>query len=111
MQNPKLVRELLGIPGKRLRELGDRLNERSLALEQVRAAVPPNLTPHILSAGLEHGRLTVGVTSAAWAARLRYSTAALRKTLGDATGTPVISVRIRIIPAGAAPLSRETGDA
>jgi hypothetical protein len=75
-------------------------------LEQVRAAVPASLTPHILSAGLEHGRLTVGVASAAWAARLRYSTAALRKTLGEATGTPVTSVRIRIVPPGAGPLSR-----
>jgi hypothetical protein len=72
-------------------------------LGQVRAALPAHLRPHILSAGLEQGRLTIGVTSAAWAARLRYSTAALRKALAEATGTHIVSVRIRVVPPGAAP--------
>jgi predicted nucleic acid-binding Zn ribbon protein len=45
---------------------------------RVRAELPPHEAAHVVSARLdEDGRLVVGMDSAAWAARLRYSTAEL----------------------------------
>ena len=45
---------------------------------RVRAALPPHEAAHVVSARLDHdGLLTVGMDSAAWAARLRYSTTEL----------------------------------
>src|SRR5208282_5065283 len=72
MQNPRLVSELLQLHGKKLRELGARLKKRAGVLDLVRGALPAKLAPHVCSAGLENGRLTLGVTGAVWASRLRY---------------------------------------
>lgn len=101
MQNPRLVSELLQGHGKKLRDLSDRLTERVAVLQAVHRALPPKLAASIASAGIEHGRLTIGVTNAAWASRLRYVTAALRKDLGAALGKEILSVRIRIVPPAA----------
>jgi hypothetical protein len=47
---------------------------------RVRALLPPQEAEHVVSAHLDaEGRLVVGMDSAAWAARLRYST---RELLG-----------------------------
>ena len=70
---------------------------RSLVLEQVRAALPPKLAAAVVSAGLEQGRLTIGVVGAVWASRLRYLTDSVRKKVGG-SGPAVLSVRIRVVP-------------
>jgi hypothetical protein len=45
---------------------------------QVRVELPPDDAAHVVSAHLDaEGRLVVGMDSAAWAARLRYSTTEL----------------------------------
>ena len=56
----------------------------------------PPLARAVASAGIEAGRLTVGVSGAAWASRLRYATAELKK-VGPAMGIEIRSVRIKVV--------------
>ncbi len=100
MQNPKSLRDLLSGPGKRLTALKTRSLQRSLVVDQVRAALPPLLAGAVTSAGIDQGRLTIGVSGAVWASRLRYSTEAVRQGVSGSTGVPILSVRIRVVPPG-----------
>jgi hypothetical protein len=100
MQNTKRLSELLARPGNRLGSLKQRSLERSSILVQVRAALTPKLAQAVASAGIEAGRLTVGVVGAVWASRLRYSTEALRKRVTESSGVEVQRVRIRVVPPG-----------
>jgi hypothetical protein len=73
MQNPRSLSDLLSRSGNKLAALKTRSMDRSRALEQVRAALPARLAQAVVSAGIEQGRLTIGVSGAVWASRLRYS--------------------------------------
>ena len=98
MQNSKSLSELLGSGGKRLSLLKTKAAERAQIVEQVRAALPIRLAQSVASAGLDQGRLTIGVVGAVWASRLRYSTDAIRKRVAKSAGKEVLSVRIRVVP-------------
>jgi hypothetical protein len=98
VQKPRSINELLRVGGKRLGALKLRAHERTVVLEHVRAALPARLAETVVSAGLEHARLTIGVVSAPWASRLRYVTDALRLQVGASMGVPVQSVRIKVAP-------------
>jgi hypothetical protein len=98
MQNSKSLSELLARGGKRLSLLKIQAAERSQIVEQVRAALPARLAQSVVSAGLDEGRLTIGVVGAVWASRLRYSSDAMRKRVAKALGKDVLSVRIRVVP-------------
>ena len=98
MQNSKSLSELLARGGKRLSLLKDRAAQRAQIVEQVRSALPARLAQSVISAGLEGGRLTIGVGGAVWASRLRYSTEAIRKRVAKSAGKDVVSVRIRVVP-------------
>jgi hypothetical protein len=98
MQNSKSLSELLARGGKRLSLLTAKAAQRSKIVEQVRAALPARLAESVVSAGLEEGRLTIGVAGAVWASRLRYSTEAIRKRVAKSAGEDVSSVRIRVVP-------------
>jgi hypothetical protein len=96
MQNPRVVSELFQLRGKKLRALTAAIKKRAAVLEMVRACLPEKLASRVESAGLENGRLTLGVSGAVWASRLRYCTAALRTEVGAALHTEIVSVRIRV---------------
>jgi hypothetical protein len=98
MQNSKSLSELLTRGGKRLSLLKTKAAQRSKIVEQVRAVLPARLAESVVSAGLEEGRLTIGVAGAVWASRLRYSTEAIRKRVAKSAGEDVLSVRIRVVP-------------
>jgi len=98
MQNSKSLSELLARGGKRLSLLKERSAERSQIVEQVRAALPARLAQSVASAGLDGGRLTVGVVGAVWASRLRYSTEAIRTRVAKSLGKDILTVRIRVVP-------------
>jgi hypothetical protein len=98
MQNSKSLSELLARGGKRLSLLKDGSAQRAKIVEQVRAALPARLAQSVASAGLDGGRLTIGVVGAVWASRLRYSTDAIRKRVAKSAGKEVLSVRIRVVP-------------
>jgi hypothetical protein len=100
MQNPRSVSDLLSHSGNKLTTLKTRSLERSLVVEQVRAALPARLAQAVASAGIEQGRLTIGVVGAVWASRIRYFTDALRKQVGGSMGVPILGIRIRVVPPG-----------
>jgi len=98
MRNPKSLSELLAGPGNKLNTLKARSQQRSRVLEQVRAALPARLAQAVASAGIEQGRLTIGVMGAVWASRLRYLTDSLRTQVTESTGAAILSVRVRVVP-------------
>jgi len=61
------------------------------------AALPEKLAERVLSAGVEQGQLTLGVTGAAWASRLRYATDSLRTAVGHSMGVEIRTVRIKVV--------------
>src|SRR6266404_2508215 len=97
MQNPRSVSDLMSRTGNKLSALKVRSQERSLVLDQVRAALPARLAQAVVSAGIEQGRLTIGVAGAVWASRLRYLTESVRKGVGR-SGIPILTVRVRVVP-------------
>jgi hypothetical protein len=60
--------------------------------------LPPELAATVVSAGIENGRLTIGVAGAPWAARLRYVTETLRMRVSGSMGVEITSVRIKVVP-------------
>jgi hypothetical protein len=78
----------------------DRSRARSAVLAHVQAALPPNLARTVATAGLEQGRLTVGVAGGVWASRLRYATDALRQKVGKSMGVEIQRVRIKVVQPG-----------
>jgi hypothetical protein len=100
VQNSKHIKELLAGGGKRLADIARLSRERSVVLDEVRSALPKELAQAVFSAGILEGKLTLGVTSAAFASRLRYVTQELRQRLGEARGIDIRAVRIRVVPPG-----------
>jgi len=98
VHKPKSINELLSGGGKRVAALKTKTQARSLALEHVCAALPENLAAAVVSAGIENGRLTLGVAGAPWAARLRYVTETLRMRVSGSMGIDILSVRIKVVP-------------
>src|SRR3984957_13334352 len=92
MQNPRSVSDLLSRTGNKLTALKTRSRERSRVVEEVRAALPARLALAVVSAGIEQGRLTIGVVGAVWASRIRYFTDAVRKRVSASMGVEVLSV-------------------
>jgi hypothetical protein len=99
MQKSKPLSELMAIPSRALKDLSARLAARSQVLDAVRAALPAKLAVHVISAGIDEGRLTIGVSGGVWASRLRYSSAGLRKTVGESLKINILRVQIRVVPA------------
>ncbi len=91
------INELLESAGGRLMSLRSRSRERCEVLSHVRAALPAEFEGRVMSAGIEEGRLTVGVAAGAWATRLRYRTEALRKHVAGTLGKSIHSVRIKVV--------------
>lgn len=69
-----------------------------MVLAHVCSGLPPTLAENVASAGVEEGRLTIGVVGAAWASRLRYVTETLRKRVSESMGVEIQSVRIKVVP-------------
>jgi Dna[CI] antecedent, DciA len=98
MQNPRSVSDLLSRAGNKLTALKSRSRDRSQVLDQVRAALPDRLAQAVASAGIDQGKLTIGVVGAVWASRLRYLTESVRKRVGGALGIAILSVKVRVVP-------------
>ena len=98
MPKPKSINELLTTGGARLTGLAAKTRQRTSTLQHVRAALPAKLAQVVVSAGVDDGRLTLGVSGSAWAARLRYVTEALRLRVSETLGADIHSVRIKVVP-------------
>jgi hypothetical protein len=97
MEKTRIISELLK-GRERLARLDQRLRERSLVLDQVRASLPDTLAQAVVSAGVEAGRLTIGVAGSVWASRIRYCSEATRLTVSEKLGTQLLVVRVRVVP-------------
>jgi hypothetical protein len=75
-----------------------RAEQRAVALQHVRAALPPDLAQTVVGAGLDAGKLTLSVAGASWATRLRYVTDTLKLQVGRSMSTDIHSVRIKVAP-------------
>ena len=98
MRKSNKINELMSGGSAKLTALKNRSEERREALWHVRAALPAKLAAAVASAGIDGGILSIGVTGAAWASRLRYSTDTLRQQVEDSMGVAVARVRIKIVP-------------
>ena len=98
MQNLRSVSDLVSRTGNKLTALKTRAQERTLVVEQVRATLPARLALAVASAGIEQGRLTIGVVGAVWASRLRYLTESVKKGVSRSMGIPILAVRVRVVP-------------
>jgi len=98
VKKPKSINELLSGSGKRLSDLKAKTQARTRAFDHVCAALPSPLAQRIVSAGLEHGQLSIGVAGSAWAARLRYVTDALGAQVGSSMRVDIHKVRIKVVP-------------
>ncbi len=86
---PRRLADLLA--GDRLSKLGAEAASRRLLAAEVRAALPEAEADHVVSAHVDDlGRLVIGVDTAAWAARLRY-------TIDSLNGRPV---RVKVVVRG-----------
>jgi hypothetical protein len=97
MVKGKNIKDLLEGGGGRLTSLKARSHARSQTLARVLAALPPKIAASVTTAGIERGRLTIGVSGSVWASRLRYMADMLRRDVGDATGTEILTVRIKVV--------------
>lgn len=68
-----------------------------MLLGHVLAALPDELSQAVATAGLEDGRLTLGVAGAVWASRIRYMTDALQAKVAASSGSSIQSVRIKVV--------------
>ena len=97
MRKSKDIKALFEGGSGRLTSLKARSRARSLVLTQVLEALPPELAKAVATAGIEDGRLTIGVTGAVWASRLRYVTETLRANLAESAGVEIAVVRIKVV--------------
>lgn len=101
MKNPKSINELLKSGGKRLSSLSAKSAARTTTMASVCATLPPELAQAVVSAGLDEGKLTIGVASPAWASRLRYTVDELRVPVAKSLGAEIHTIRIKIVPSQA----------
>jgi hypothetical protein len=93
--------------GNKLTALKKQSQQRAQVLEQVREALPARLAETVVSAGLDQGRLTIGVVGSVWASRLRYLTESIRKRVASSTATTILSVKVRVVPPPPAAAQKE----
>lgn len=88
-------------PRNPLERLVKRAATRDALTDQLRAVLPPRLAPHCHVGDLRGGRLTIHVTGAAWATRLRLelpqAEPALR-ALADFADMTEVRVRVAANP-------------
>ncbi len=97
MKKTRNINELLEASSGRLKSLQSRRRERSEVLSHVRAALPAELQGTVVTAGIQDGRLTVGVSGGVWATRLRYVAKALRERVAGELGQEIHTVRIKVV--------------
>jgi hypothetical protein len=103
------LHKLLAAPDGALAQLLADGRRQQQLLAQVRQRLPGELADAVASAGIADGALHLGVTSGAWASRLRFLAPQLRRQLGDRLGQPLNEVCVHVLacvtppPAAAAP--------
>jgi hypothetical protein len=91
------IRELFKGGSERLTSLQAQSRARAQALSHVQAALPPTLAGRVATAGLEQGKLTIGVCAGAWATRVRYVAEILRRDVSTSMGVEIHTVRVKVV--------------
>lgn len=102
-EKPTPVSELLQKGQGLLERLRQGSGRADAALQAVRAELPEEFAQQVWGASTRAGTLTVLVTSAAWATRVRYHAPTLREQVALRLGVALERVTIRVRPAGATP--------
>ena len=99
-KKPTAVSELLHKSQGLLERLRRGSSQADEALQAVRAELPEEFAQQVWGASTRAGTLTVLVTSAVWATRIRYHAPGLREQVGRRLGVALERVTIRVRPAG-----------
>lgn len=97
-KKPTAVSELLAKGQGLLERLRTGAAASTRTLEMVRRALPDTLAEHVDAASLEGGELSLSVSSAAFAARIRYLEQSLCAAVTRDTGAAVSRCRIKVRP-------------
>jgi len=99
-EKPIALSELLNKGQGLLERLRRGSSQADEALQAVRAELPEEFAAQVWGASTRAGTLTVLVTSAAWATRVRYHAPGLREQVARRLGMALERVTIRVRPAG-----------
>jgi len=100
-EKPTSVSDLLGGAGGVLGKLREGSAAADRTLQAVRHGLPPALAGQVWGASVRSGELTLLVTSAAWATRIRFHAPALREGVARELGIELERVVTRVRPTGA----------
>lgn len=95
MLKPRPLSEVLR-SGTHLQHISQRARAAVALKEQVQAALPPRLAPHITGATQRRHELVVAVDSPAFCARLRFESPKLKAALMKATGLDFARITVRV---------------
>lgn len=99
-EKPIALSELLNKGQGLLERLRRGSSQADEALQAVRAELPEEFAAQVWGASARAGTLTVLVTSAVWATRVRYHAPGLREQVARRLGMTLERVTIRVRPAG-----------
>lgn len=102
-KKPTAVSELLQKGQGLLERLRQGSSQADETLRAVRAELPGEFAQQVWGASARAGTLTVLVTSAAWATRVRYHAPGLREQVARRLGVTLERITIRVRPAGPMP--------
>ena len=102
-KKPTSVSELLQKDHGLLQRLRQGSSQADATLQAVRAELPAEFAQQVWGASTRAGTLTVLVTSAAWATRVRYHAPGLREQVARRLGVALENITVRVRPAGPAP--------
>lgn len=102
-EKPTSVSDLLQQGQGLLERLRRGSSQADEALQAVRAELPEEFARQVWGASARAGTLTVLVTSAVWATRVRYHVPGLREQVARRLGVTLERVTIRVRPTGPTP--------
>jgi hypothetical protein len=94
---PRLIKDLLADRGG-LAGIAERAAATDRLSRRVQSALPGEVSNHILGANISGDSLVVIVDGAAWAARVRFESRAIRRVLSDTQEIDVARVIVRVRP-------------
>jgi len=93
---PRRIGELLAEPGSAFAGLSRNAGSNATLLSAVAEALPPPLREHLLSAAVADGTLTLSVSSATQASRLRFHEEPCLMAARRILGATVRGFRVRV---------------
>jgi len=95
---PVALRDLLSNPASPLARVSGAVEQMAEMANSIRAALPNNLKPHLVSANVRDDRLILVADSAVWAARIRFYASDALNCMASIHTSPIQGVDIRVCP-------------